>query len=92
MITIPNNDDGVWTYSLHVPRQRRQLSGRPERSPAQGFTSRTAAIAAAENAIDSWLGQLGDGCSPKIGAGPILTAYLPPNAEALVVRIKNAIP
>jgi len=66
MISMPPNDDGVWHYSLHLPRQRRQVPDRPQRSPSQGFTSQTAAIAAAESAIDNWLGQPVDGYKVKI--------------------------
>jgi hypothetical protein len=80
MILIPGNDDGVWRYSLHLPRQRRRLSQRPQRSPLQGFSSQTAAIAAAENAIDIWLSQLGDGHRFKPARIPILiSASLAPN-------------
>ena len=68
MISIPPNDDGVWHYSLHLPRQPRRLPERPLRSPSQGFTSQTAAIAAAENAIDNWLGQAVNSYKVKIGA------------------------
>ena len=69
MISIPSNDDGVWHYSLHLPRQRRRFSEHPQRSPSQGFTSQPAAIAAAENAIDTWLGRPGDGYRFKMGVG-----------------------
>ena len=80
MILIPGNDDGVWHYSLHLPRQRRRLSQRPQRSPLQGFSSQTAAIAAAENAIDIWLSQPGDGYRFKSAQVPILiSASLAPN-------------
>lgn len=52
--SIPPNDDGVWHYRIH-PGHLIAKVARPKQAPTDGFTSRDAAIAAAERAIDEWL-------------------------------------
>jgi len=54
--SIPPNDDGVWRYRVH-PGHLIAKVARPQQAPAEGFVSRDAAIAAAERAIDEWLGE-----------------------------------
>jgi hypothetical protein len=52
--SMPHNDDGVWHYRIHLGRTR-STATRPTEAPREGYTSRDAAIAAAERAIDFWL-------------------------------------
>ena len=54
--SIPPNDDGVWHYKIHPVRSRRSTAlGQPLAPPADGFSSRDAAVEAAKQAIDAWL-------------------------------------